>query len=144
MAAEDTSMIHEGTDYELVSTPTEYKACHTFLRENKVRYTRSLMFPTIIATRDNKVIGVIGTKPSRVQIMAGPIFAKVDGNQSFVVKKLIQAYEGVLRLAGVTKFIFAFDIEDYKWLKIVRKFPDVYTELGSDKKSSSILFERSL
>ncbi len=134
-----------GTDYELVKTAKEYSLCKEFLERNNITYGGKLSFPTIIARRGPEVIGVMGTHPTRNYILVEPIFANVqENNQSFVVMRLVQVYEGVLQIAGVSRYRFRFEQDDTKWISIIRKLSDQYRELGVLDDTQDIWFERVL
>jgi len=93
------------TTYKLVSTPREYTLCHEFLREENVKFD-GLSFPTVVAFRGLQMVGLISTVKDKDAVVAGPIHISVDGNPSFVMIRLVEAYENVLRRAGLTQYLF--------------------------------------
>jgi len=103
------------TDYKLASTQLHYGQANRFLRGNNVDYT-GLSFPTIIAYKKGKVIGVLGTHPQTDIIMAGPLFVdNPDGSNAFATLRLIEAYENVMRHAKVSAYYFTSRVDQEKW-----------------------------
>ena len=94
------------TQYHLATTSHDYRRCNKFLREAEVEYKR-LSFPTVMAERNGGIVGIVSTQPRKDMIAAGPIYVDVDGNTSFVLIRLIEAYENILRAAGVKDYYFS-------------------------------------
>lgn len=108
------------TIYRLVKKH-EYKICHKLIRDNKIPNCR-LTYPTVVAERGDKIIGVLATMPDKLRIIAGPLV--VDPSikvRSFIALRLIEAYEMILRLSGVSFYFFNIFKTDDKWIKIVEK-----------------------
>lgn len=100
------------TIYNLAASPQDYKEARSFLLEDYPDLGR-LSFPTIIARRDSRIVGVLSTRPSREAVIAGPMRIDVEGNRVFVLKNLVESYERILRMAGVTMYNFHADDSHY-------------------------------
>lgn len=108
------------TQYRLALTPRDYRACHAFMRENDMKPTQ-VKFPTIMAERAGKMVGMFGTYPSEDAIVAGPLLLAKDTPSPFVKIKMAEYYEAVLAKAGVARYVFWCDEDDEKALTMVRK-----------------------
>ena len=108
------------TDYRLAHNSYMYKQANAFLRENGIEYDR-LSFPTIIAYREGEVLGVISTNPKENIIVAGPIFAKTEGNASFIYMRLIEAYDLIIKANRVSGYFFRIWDHQSIWKKQVEK-----------------------
>ena len=93
------------TQYHLATTSHDYRRCNEFLRGAEVEY-KHLSFPTVMAERDGGIVGIVSTQPRKDLVVAGPMHVGVDGNPSFVFMRLVECYERVLKLAGVTFYHF--------------------------------------
>ncbi len=91
------------TIYNLATSSSDYKACKKFLQDNDEEPVK-LSFPTIIARRDNKVIGLLSTRPNENSIIAGPLVNPKRNGLLYL--NLVEAYEGVLIRAGVKEYVF--------------------------------------
>jgi hypothetical protein len=84
-----------------------------------------MTYPTIVAEREGKIVGVLATTPHRYRIIAGPL--AIDPGikvKSFVALRLIEAYEVILRLSGVTQYYFNIrkDLDkDGRWGNMMEK-----------------------
>lgn len=94
------------TMYRLASSSADYKKAHAFLSEEDAKPKR-LSFPTILAEREGELVGVLGTWPSDQAVVAGPIAVRPlnGGNPSFLLLHLAEAYENILRAAGVKFYL---------------------------------------
>jgi len=114
-------MYVKDTVYHLATTSAHYKRARQFLSNHDAVFER-LTFPTITAERDDEIIGVLSTQHHDSAIIAGPLVVDIgDGNPSFVVIRLWQAYERVLHEAGVTEYLFAVPEGESAWNEAVNQ-----------------------
>lgn len=132
------------TEYILASTVADYTKCHSFLHEEEVKHDK-LAFPTVMAVRDNQIVGVLGTIPLKDAVVAGPMHIGVKGNPSFVLIRLVESYENVLRMAGVSMYNFYVLKKDKLWISAIERIRDSWEihQLYTDQ-SDRVWFERRL
>lgn len=114
-------MHSERTIYRLADNPNDYRACHDILRAHNRPADWKLKWPTVVAVRDNEIIGFLSTNKSHWAVMAGPLELKIPS--PFVVLRLIEAYEVALLYMGVSRYCFyiAKDAEHAHWLAQARR-----------------------
>lgn len=69
-------------------------------------------FPTVVAERDSKIIGFLGTHALPNGIVAGPLTVDLpsDRARGIVALRLIQTYEFILMQApGITSYLYSVD-----------------------------------
>ena len=100
---------------------------------------KKLGWPTVVAERQSRILGFITTDTTAKLIVAGPLIVN-GGSSSFTVLRLIQAYENVLKYAGMDGYFFHIEKKNKHWLKMVRTVgvPEV------DKTSKGFWFKREL
>lgn len=99
-------MFPRSTKYRLATSPADYKACRALFADNHgADPTNSLSFPTVMAERDGALVGFLSTWSSKKALIAGPLEVK-GGKNIFLFIRLIEAYENVMRIAGVKRFLF--------------------------------------
>jgi hypothetical protein len=128
------------THYYLADTSVHYKKAHAFLRGRREDVDR-LCFPTIIAERDEEVIGIISRRDEKFGIVAGPMVVAVDRPQ-FVLLKLADMFEKVLKTLGITTYMFAVDSLHEQWVDIINKTG--MAELIDDKQDRYLWFKRTI
>ncbi|MGI9489171.1 MAG: hypothetical protein ACR2RF_25450 [Geminicoccaceae bacterium] len=64
-----------------------------------------MAFPTVMAFDDGQLVGFMATLPSKDAVMTGPLVVKEGRNRGWVALRLFDAYEGILRWFGVTKYL---------------------------------------
>ena len=128
------------TEYSLVNSSKGYSQCHDFLKSNGMKHS-GFTFPTIMAKREGEVIGVLGTIPLKNVVVAGPLWVSVAGNGSFVAIRIIEAYDNVMRNAGLTMYYFSVEKDNPKWLSLIRKMD---TEELDDNDPELFWFKRTL
>lgn len=104
------------TVYRLAHSPKDYAACHALLTERA-----TLSWPTIVAERDGSIIGFLATQPRTDAIVAGPLAVRPSPGAAWTLMRLIDAYEAVLRLAGVTSYRFFVERANARWTRLVAK-----------------------
>lgn len=111
-------MIPLSTKYRLASGLPDYNRARAFLNEQG-QVVSDLTAPTILAIRDDSIVGVLATTANKKAIIAGPIATIVEGNSIFVVRRLIEAYETVLTRLGVKSYLFWFWDHQTPWMKMI-------------------------
>jgi len=109
-------MIPRDTHYRLACSPADYRRCRAFLAERMA--VHPLSFPTVYAERDGRVIGVLATQPPKKAIIAGPL--AVEGRSPFTALRLIEAYDRVMREAGVD-YHFHVAVANASWRRVVEQ-----------------------
>lgn len=109
------------TTYHLCTKPGDYRACHA-LREAAGRPKVTLSFPTVYAVRDNAIIGFLSTTEAKGQIVAGPLVTDPTLKKPvFVALRLAEAYEQVLREAGVTSYRVGVTKDRPEWSAAIQR-----------------------
>lgn len=86
-----------------------------------------MSWPTVIAERDDEMIGVIGTHAHRNAVVAGFLHAP----HPITALRLVEAYENVLRLAGVREYWFSLAKDaPTRWREVIEENPDIVTPRG--------------
>ena len=109
-------MIPRDTHYRLACTPADYRRCRAFLAERMA--VHPLSFPTVYAERDGRLIGVLATQPPKKAIIAGPL--AVEGRSPFTALRLIEAYDRVMREAGVD-YDFCVAPDNVHWRSVIEQ-----------------------
>lgn len=109
------------TSYRLAYSPRDYQKCHRLLVDLG-QPEPQLSWPTVMAFRGIQVVGCLSTQPSKQAIIAGPLAISTP-RPIITAMRLIDAYEGILRHAGVTMYEFAIELDkNPQWLQVVSKF----------------------
>lgn len=104
------------TEYLLTKDPGILERAHAFC-DARGFDTTHMVFPTIMALRDNKVIGVIGTQLINDMIIAGPFVVDTgNGHNGLVPYRLVDKYFTVMRNLGIAEF-YCFVEKDNKRYK---------------------------
>ena len=90
------------TTYRLAVGPADYKKCRALMAE--FIEPVALSFPTVMAERDGKLIGFLATQPRKEAVIAGPLMLRE--RSPFVTLRLLEAYDNVMRAAGITAYHF--------------------------------------
>lgn len=107
------------THYDLIYQKSDYRLAHNFMKsvgQEKIPLT----FPTIMASREGEVVGMIGTRPHKDAIIAGPLLVNLPHPQ-VVILHLFDSYELVMRKLGVEAYHFSIDKSNEQWKHIVEK-----------------------
>ncbi len=113
----------------------DYKNAHAYLR-NKDEHCK-LSFPTILMKRDDNVIGVLGTNPSKQAVIAGPLLV----DDELFIMPLISAYEKILKMGSVTRYLFKVEKTKVDWLKTIDRTEGVHRRGEID---DFVIYERRL
>lgn len=108
------------TLYRLAHSPKDYGACHWLAAQREMPVKR-LSWPTVVAERDGEVIGFLATQPRDDAIVAGPLAVGDVPRPLITIIRLIDAYENVLRAAGVSSYLFAVERDNPEWQALIDK-----------------------
>lgn len=97
----------------LVTEPWQYAACRKLWKAavSKVPAlgpVRRFGFPTVMAYKGNTVIGFLSSYRTAAGLVAGPLVL-APGYGVFTALRLVEAYEKVLTVAGVSSYLFSTD-----------------------------------
>jgi hypothetical protein len=114
-------MVPRDTHYRLVRSREEWDRVHRFIAEHLGQDTGRLRLPTVIAERQDRWLGVLGTHDRADAIVAGPLVVDPAGPwPGMTVIRLIEAYEVALRRCGVSAYVFHVDDgTDPRWARLV-------------------------
>lgn len=90
-----------------LAKPGEYPKLHAFAKEHS-GHSIAMTFPTVVCEDDGEVRGLISTVPHKKAIIVG----KFVSTSPFIALRLIEAYENLLRHAGVTLYLFPVATDD--------------------------------
>ena len=107
------------TRYQLMQ-PQEAQEVRTFLARSGFMFSQELEFPTVVAWRSGKIVGVLSTRSDPSYVIAGPLAVRVKGNRAVVALRLGEAYERVLRMAGVQWYVFQVS-KDNEWPQVAER-----------------------
>lgn len=129
----------ESTTYRLANAGGEFNKLYALAKKNGLLLPAgTLNFPTVLAERDGKVLGFLSTLPTDEAVLAGPL---VLGKKSILtVIRLVEAYEVVLRFAGIKTYFVQVDPAEADWA-------DTLGRMGYDKVNQTeerILLRREL
>ena len=105
------------TLYRLATTPADYRKCRALVRS--FAEPKPMTFPTVMAVRDGRVIGVLGTQSRNDMVVAGPFV--LAHKSPFVVLHLLDAYDLVMRRAGIVAYHFYIDPGNAHWQSQVER-----------------------
>jgi hypothetical protein len=76
---------------------------------------RRMGWPVVVAERKGKIIGFLGTQDRKEMVVAGPLEVAIK-NKGFVVMRLIEAYDNLMRSLGMKEYWFSVDAKNnVKW-----------------------------
>lgn len=109
------------TTYHLCTKPSDYKLCHA-LREAAESPKVTFGFPTVYALRGNAIVAFLGTLKTKGQVICGPLVTDPTLKKPiFVALRLAEAYEQVLRQAGVTSYRLGVAKDRPEWSAAVHR-----------------------
>jgi hypothetical protein len=111
----------ETTKYTLATKKDEVK-CLALARNHGMETVARLDFPTVVAKRKGKILGFLSTRPTKDAIVAGPIVVAPEVKGP-ITMRLVEAYEEVLRRAGVLSYLFR--VSDPHWKEQVERVFDL-------------------
>jgi hypothetical protein len=112
------SMHPRETIYRLAHGQRDFRACHALVPAQAL----TLGWPTIVADRRGEILGFLATRPSKKAVEAGPlVIAPAALRPAIIMMRLIEAYEVVLKQAGVQFWFFKVDFTNPIWDQMVKK-----------------------
>lgn len=90
--------------YRLAKPGGEYNRLYA-LMEQEMGKKEVIGWPVVVAEENGKVIGFLATYPTDEALIAGPLVIE-GSNRPFVFIRLVDAYENLLRAAGVSVYTF--------------------------------------
>lgn len=109
----------ESTDYLLCTQPNDYSRCHALMTRLGLATDR-LGWPTVMAIRDGALLGFLATQKRDDAVVAGPLVL-AQGSSPYVLIRLVEAYDVVMRAAGIQFYMFHLEAENMKWKHIIEK-----------------------
>ena len=107
------------TLYRLAHSPRDLSACHRLARDHGMD-AKTFTFPTVVADREGEIVGFLATQPSKTAVVAGPL-AVATPRPLITVLRLLEAYENVLKAAGVSHYYFEVDAANHDWLRMIEQ-----------------------
>jgi hypothetical protein len=103
--------------YRLAKPGGEYNRLYA-LSEREGFKKEPLGWPVVVAEENGKVIGFLATYPTDDALIAGPLVIE-GGKRPFVFMRLVDAYENLMRMAGVSVYCFRVDRSNTKQIERV-------------------------
>ncbi len=114
-------MYPKSTKYYLATSSADYKACHTLMVSEGIEATK-LSWPTIIAMRDDTLVGFISTSPKYNFTVVDPLVVDGEiGHRCFVALRLAEVYTSFVRALGISAIHFAIEKSKKRWLAALNK-----------------------
>lgn len=116
------------TIYKLAITPDDLEKCHDALHLWGVMHPdRKIAQPCLMAFRDDRLVGFIGTAPVEEvhavvcnRIAVDPLLSRTA--HGFLVLRLVEGYERILRGAGVRWYHVPLDSFNETLIKIFERY----------------------
>ena len=112
------------TEYKVALTHDEWKACHSLLENDD-----KLEYPTVLAVRDGKPIGMISTASGDEHLFVSHIVA----NSIFTCMKLYELYDQTMQNMGVDHYMFNIDKVNTKMVNAVERLFSIQPFSSTDK-----------
>ena len=109
------------TEYKLATT-ADYVKCHTLMRDLG-EIDAPIRWPTLVAKRGKKVVGFLGTIPSKEAVIAGPLAVDLEEieNPAFVALRLFDLYDQILYTAGIEVYLFTVEVGNKKQISLIER-----------------------
>lgn len=126
------------TTYRLM-TQKDRKHCRSLMQKAAFEFRTDLLrsrlgFPTVVADRAGVLLGFISTVPSNTEIVAGPlVIDPAIKNRGPTALHLLEAYDNLMRAAGVVEYLFWVDEANTYWLKILAKLDLTHYATNNDQ-----------
>ncbi len=85
-------------------------------------------WPTVVAIRDNRIIGAISTHDRDGVMVCGPMLVKVPGRTVFVAFRLIEEYDRYMKELGIVCYYLGLKLDDPAWICVMDKFSRRYAD----------------
>lgn len=112
------------THYLIADTAQDYRKAHVLIQKEGMP-DAPLNFPTVMAWHEGELIGVLGTDTTQNMIIAGPLVLRSDKRRPFTLLRLIETYERVMRVCGVTQYVFSVEDKNAHWLKQITELTEL-------------------
>lgn len=112
-----------GVRYVMARTPNEFRKAHELMRAEGVEDT-PLGFPTVLAFEGDVVVGLFSTVPKKDTIIAGPMVLKSDRPRKFTALRLMEAYDSIMRTAGVSTYTTFIERKDKLGMGLMERLPN--------------------
>lgn len=112
------------TKYKIATTHDEYVDCHGLLEKDD-----KLEYPTVMAVRDGKAVGMISTTRGKENMFAGHIKA----DNKYTAMRLYELYEQTLSNLGVSHYLFGIERENTKLINTIEKLFEIEPFMKTDK-----------
>lgn len=111
------------TTYHLVTNKTERKACLALYEAAEPTSPKiKLGFPTVYALRQGVLLGFLGSIPVKGRIVAGPLVLDPTMKRPVITAmRLCEAYEEILKAAGVQFYTLAVDNSKPEWARTLER-----------------------
>lgn len=131
-------MIPRDTVYRLARPGGEYNALYAMARREGMDGGK-MAWPTVVAERGGKVVGFLSTHPRDDAIVAGPAVI-AGGRNMLMLLRLWQAYDELMRAAGVRFYFFGVDKGNLQHIARVKSLN--VPSIGEDEEQ--VWFKREL
>lgn len=122
-----------GVEYRLAEGSGDFRKVRKFLDANVEETVPRLSFPTIVAEKDGEIIGVCGTNIKQQTIFQGPLALKRDRPRRFTALRLIDAYDAVMRLAGISMYAVYVDRQNIPLKDLFQKTFEIEPYASTDE-----------
>jgi hypothetical protein len=78
-------------------------------------------FPTVIAERDGKIVGLMATRPNRDDVVE---CHAVKADSAFIALRLMECYERILRVFDIKGYCFSMSKENRYFMDIALRLPE--------------------
>ena len=109
-------MYPKTTQYKIAQTHEDYRNCHALMEEDN-----ELEYPTVMAERDGKAVGLIGTSRGEENLIASPMIA----NSIFTCIRLYEFYDETLGNLGIDHYLFNIEKGNTQMTKTVEKLFEI-------------------
>lgn len=128
------------TTYTLVRPGGQFNALYAMARRAGGHVHKGdFVFPIVVAKRAGKIIGFVATQPSTEAVIAGPLVVEPPSLITFL--RLAEAYENVLRAAGVKVYLHTIDKGREKHVEMMERLG--FTRWG-ETENGDVVMRRDL
>ena len=111
----------EQITYRLLVSEDDRQKAHAFLEELG-QAEPSLGFPTVLGWKDGEIVTLFATHDNDEELIAGPLaWRPMEGNLIIRLVRTIEAYENVLRYAGVKEYLCYVPDKHARWKQYIEE-----------------------
>jgi hypothetical protein len=108
------------TVYRLAKTTKDFQRCHALLAAQDIDAGR-LSWPTVMALRNDELIGMLSRIPSDKAVIAGPL-AVTGKHPLLTIIRLVEGFDVMLWHVGIRVYHFGVDVNAHKpWINLLDK-----------------------